>query len=113
MDMAPEGQALIEALSKTLAYHNRWGSFDFIFIQTILWLAIIASVLSTVFASLQNVSKWLTVPIAVIPALVLSIEATFNFSDRVLWHDEYSTGIDRMMRSLTVNHAIPQDVNKQ
>lgn len=105
--MNPE-EVLVTEIAEKLALHRYWWSFDFVFLQVLIWSSILASTTSALLIAVGASPKWLTALLAVIPALALTVESNFNFSARYKFHAEYIVELENLNRRLQVVKEDPK-----
>ena len=104
---------LVNALTAKLEHHEWWSSFDFAFLQFLVWSSILASAAAAFLAATSSPMKWLTAALALVPALASTAESNISFSGRYKWHDEYAAELESMKRRVIVEGAEPKAVSAE
>ena len=86
--MSPE-QLFLKQLCDLLAKHADLSSLDFSIVQILLWASILCSSATTLLTATGKGSRILVGVLAAIPALALTAESCFNFTERYKYHDSY------------------------
>ncbi|WP_347989410.1 hypothetical protein [Methylomonas sp. AM2-LC] len=109
--MSPE-EFLLKEITEKLSEHRMWSSRDFSILQILLWASILASAISAFLATL-NANKWLIAFLAAIPALAITVESTFHFSERYKYHDQWVIELEEMQRKVRVEKTDPQTISAE
>lgn len=109
--MSPK-ELLLKEIEQKLEKHRKWSSRDFSTFQILLWFSILASSISAILAAV-DANKWLTMALAAIPALAITIENTFHFSERYKYHDQWITELEEMRRKVNVEEVPSKKVSTE
>ena len=100
---------LLSELESQSKNHKMWYKYDFALAQTVLWLGIGASFLSSLATATKPIldkywpTEGVTLVIAVlaaIPGLTILVDKTFKFATRSSWHGLFMIKIDSLVRGL-------------
>lgn len=92
--------ALIEKITERQKRDALWGRWDFIFAQSFIWGAILASFISAIVAASGRASPLLVAFLSAIPGTVIVIDRSFSFARRARWHRILYLRLDELINDL-------------
>jgi hypothetical protein len=105
---------LLKELETELDSHARWQGHDFVLAQTLLWIGIGASALSSLLVAMKlpNVPQWLAITLPALPGIALVVDKTFKYAARSAWHAIYGVRLKALLRELNYRAGTENDVSK-
>lgn len=102
--MSPD--ALLDEVTREITKHQLWGTWGFYGLQILIWGSIVSSTAAAILTSIGKGGKPLVAFFAAVPALVLTAEATFRYSDRYQYHDKAAATIAMQRNAYAIRKEI-------
>ena len=108
-----ESTELSKEIGRKITVNSLWATFDFAFGETLLWSALLSSLVATVSVNFDSVPKWALAILSGILPFVILTERVFRFTERCQWHKTYVTELQKLLHELRDQNVDVAAVSKQ
>jgi hypothetical protein len=107
-----ERESLLKELNQAAEQTRKYGWRNYILAYLVALVSVVGSIAATILAAVQLTPGWLTATIAAIPAVVLTVNTTFNFERKALWHWRTTKMFKGLIRRLKYENATEAEVSQ-
>lgn len=87
-------------IKRKIKSNQLWATFDFAFGETLLWAALLSSLIAAAAVNFDGVPKWVLGILAGVLPFVLLTERVFRFTERCQWHQTYITELEQLLHEI-------------
>ncbi|NTV72387.1 MAG: hypothetical protein HGA71_19885 [Azonexaceae bacterium] len=104
---------LVGYIKELIDHHTYWSWFNWVVLQALFWVSILASSGAAFLAATGTPKKNLVAFLAILPAICATAESSLSFNGRYRFHDDYIAKLKSMQLRLKVESADPKAISEE